>query len=90
MANRKRKAAIDLDEDIKVGEGDETISDWYHRFDVIEEIDWRLRKLPPEFEWEKVGRGLTAYPEFLGALERLEGKRDLHVWASAWQRYRSQ
>jgi hypothetical protein len=68
MAKRKRKA-VDLDEDIKVGEGDETITDWKHGFDVIDQIDDRLWELPPEFEWEKVGRHLTAYPEFLAALE---------------------
>jgi hypothetical protein len=31
----KRIASVDLDKDIKIGEGDETISDWHHGFDVI-------------------------------------------------------
>jgi hypothetical protein len=39
MHMHKRKTAADLNEDIKVGEGDETISDWNHGFDVVDEID---------------------------------------------------
>jgi hypothetical protein len=38
MAKRKSKA-VDLDEDIKVGEGDKTITDWNYGFDVIDQID---------------------------------------------------
>jgi hypothetical protein len=68
---------VDLDEDIKVGERDEIITDWAHGFDVTEEIAERLWKLLPEFEWKKVGPNLTAYPEFAGALGRLEGRREL-------------
>jgi hypothetical protein len=76
MAKRKRKA-VDLDEDIKVGEGDEIITDWAHGFDVIEEIAERFRKLPREFEWKKVDPNFTAYPELERALESLEGRREL-------------
>jgi hypothetical protein len=36
----------DLDEDIKVGKGDETISEWYHGFDIIDEINARLWGAP--------------------------------------------
>jgi hypothetical protein len=73
----RKSKAVDLDEDIKVGEGDETITEWQHGFDVIDEIAERLWELPPEFEWEKVSPKVTGYPEFINALERLEGKREL-------------
>src|SRR5271165_6630644 len=72
----KRKASVDLDKDIKVGEGDETINDWHHGLNVIDEISARLWN-GPELDWVKVGRDLTAYPEFVDSLEGLEGKQDL-------------
>jgi hypothetical protein len=75
MPKRARKAAVDLDEAIKVGEGDETISDWYHGFDVIDEINMCLWD-EPELEWEKIADELTAYPEFADRLEGLEGEQD--------------
>jgi hypothetical protein len=37
-AQEKKKAAVDLDEDVKVGEGDDIITDWYEGFNVIDEI----------------------------------------------------
>jgi hypothetical protein len=72
----KRIASVDLDKDINIGEGDETISHWHHGFDVIDEISRRLWNAP-ELEWAKIERDLNAYPEFVDSLERLEGKRDL-------------
>ena len=70
----KRKASVDLDEDIKVGAGGETISDWDHGFDVIDEMSALLWNAP-EIEWAKVERALTAYPEFVDNLDCLEVKR---------------
>jgi hypothetical protein len=66
-----------LNEDIKVGGGDETISDWNHGFDVVDEIDERLWELPADFEWTKIERELSSYSEFVDGLEALEGKSDL-------------
>jgi hypothetical protein len=77
MHMHKRKTAADLNEDIKVGEGDETISDWNHGFDVVDEIDERLWELPADFEWTKIERELSSYSEFVDGLEALEGKSDL-------------
>lgn len=72
----KKTTQLDLDEDIKIGEGDETIVDWYHGFDVIDKLNERLWDAP-EIEWSKIEACLTAYPEFVNRLEGLEDKRDL-------------
>ncbi len=64
MSKRKRKAAIDLDEDIKAGEGDQTISDWEHGFDVIDEIGERLWDFPLELKWKKLGATLLRTQSF--------------------------
>jgi hypothetical protein len=60
-AQEKKKAAVDLDEDVKVGEGDDFITDWYEGFDVIDEIQACLFE-GFESEWDKIEADLAQYP----------------------------
>jgi len=76
MPKRERKAAVDLDEDIKVGEGTKQSATGTMGLMSSMKINTRLWDAP-ELEWEKIESALTAYPEFAGRLEGLEGKQDL-------------
>ena len=60
-AQEKKKAAVDLNEDVKVGEGDDIITDWYEGFDVIDEIQACLFE-GFESEWDKIEADLAQYP----------------------------
>jgi hypothetical protein len=71
MPKRIKKAAVDLDEIVTVGEGADAIENWYEGFDVLDEIKERLWD-GPELDWDRIAGDLAAYPEFLDQLDELD------------------